>query len=118
MLSVIDVSTKSPFIVRLAAFAYDKLIQQLVAGIAHLVVGAVQTVGLLLRVTVHAVIETVRSYLSPSDEVAVEQGIDRMKVGAALLVWPLAVLGTVLLWRAPFLVQAMLAVGMLGLVMN
>lgn len=118
MLPVLTVSSEAPLLVRVAAFAYDKLIQQPVAGIAHLVVGAAQTVGPLLRATVHAAIGTVRSYLSPRDEVVVEQGIDRMKVGTALLARPLAVLGTVLLWRAPFLVQAMFAVGMLGLVMN
>lgn len=116
MLPIVSISATPPFLVRLIAFAYDKLIQQPVAGIAHLVVGAVQTVGPLLRATVHAAIGTVRSYLSSSDEVAVEQGIDRMMVGTALLAWPLAVLGTVLLWQAPFLVQAMLAVGTLGLV--
>jgi hypothetical protein len=118
VLPAVTVSSTSPWFVRLAAFAYAKLIQQPVAGIAHLVVGAVQTVVPLVRATAHAVIAAVRSYLSPSDEEAVEEGIERMKVGAALLAWPLALLGSLLLWRAPLGVQALFAISTLGLVMG
>ncbi|MBL8794056.1 MAG: hypothetical protein JNM56_09125 [Planctomycetia bacterium] len=117
MQPIIDVSSTSPFIVRLAASAYDKLIQQPVAGLANLVGGAVQTVGPLLRATVHAVVETVRSFLTTSDAEAIEHGIERMSLGAALLVWPLAVLGTVLFWRQPLL-QTLLAIGLFGLALN
>ena len=74
--------------------------------------------GPLLRATWRAAIETVRSHLSPDDEEAVGQGIDRMKVGARLLAWPLAILGGLLLWRAPFMVQAMFTVGLFGLTLG
>ncbi|MBL8798670.1 MAG: hypothetical protein JNM56_32550 [Planctomycetia bacterium] len=113
MLPILNHSPAPALLARIAAFAYDKLIQQPVAGIAHLVVGAVQTVGPLLRATVHAVVGTVRSYLSPNDEAAVEHGIERMSLGASLLIWPLAILGTVLFWRQPLL-QFMLAIGLFG----
>jgi len=102
----------------MAAIAYDRLILQPLTGVLHLAIGAGQTVGSLLCAACRAVIETVHSHLSADEEQAVEQGIDRMKVGAAFLAWPLAILGGLLLWRAPLGVQALLAVSTLGLIVG
>lgn len=117
MLPAFTPSSTSPFLVRVAGFAYEKLLRLPLVGVAHLVVGAVQTVVPLVRATTHAASDIVHSYLLPNDQAAIEHGIERMSIGAALLAWPLAVLGTVLFWRQPLL-QAMLAIGLFGLALS
>jgi len=111
-------SSAPSFLARAAALAYDRLILQPLLGVLHLATGVGQTVGPLLCAAWRAVIGIVHLHLSPDDQEAAVQGIDRMKVGVSLLAWPLALLGGLLLWRAPLVVQALFAVSTLSLVMG
>ena len=115
MLSGLSVYRWQPLVVQVAELAFERLIHQPLVGIHHLVTGTAQAVLPLARAAWRAVVQAVRVHLTLADTDAVREGVEQLKAGLALLAWPLVILTTVLFWRAPFLVQALLAVAMLGL---